>query len=402
MPAPACRPPVHPPSPAPSPLRPSVAFDADAVIRSRRCHSSRFDRWRASLPPLDNPAGWRHQGRTGRRCGGAPVRARPERVFNPIRGCPALSDAARPLDPVAIRPAIAAPPAQPLAGALWMAGSVFGFSAIAVAGRELGHVLDTFEIMLYRSLIGIVVVLGAAMVTGRTAEITTRHMGWHMLRNAVHFAGQNLWLYALALIPMAQLFALEFSYPIIVALTAPLFLGERLTPVRVLAAAVGFAGILIVARPFGAGGLSVGLVAAILCALGFAGSAIVTKRLTQVVTITCILFWLAVMQSALGLFLAAIDGVVALPPPTALPWVAVMGLGGLGAHFCLTKALSLAPASVVTPIDFLRLPLIALVGMALYREPLDIWVLAGGAVILAANWTNIAAENRGRGVITPR
>ena len=293
------------------------------------------------------------------------------------------------------------PVARTMAGALWMAGSVVGFSAIAVAGRELGGALDTFEIMLYRSLIGIVVVVGAAILTGRMSEITTRHLGWHMLRNGVHFAGQNLWLYALALIPLAQLFALEFSYPIIVALSAPLFLGERLRPVRVLAAAAGFIGILIVARPFGAGGLSVGLVAALLCALGFAGSAIITKRLTRVVTITCILFWLAVMQSALGLFFAAIDGAVALPPPAALPWVAVMGLGGLGAHFCLTKALSLAPASVVTPIDFLRLPLIAVVGMALYGKSLDLWVLAGGAVIFAANWANIVAENRDRRAITP-
>lgn len=295
---------------------------------------------------------------------------------------------------------MAAPAVRPLAAALWMAGSVFGFSAIAVAGRELGSVLDTFEIMLYRSLIGIVVVLGAAIASGRTAEITARHFGWHLLRNSVHFAGQNLWLYALTLIPLAQLFALEFSYPIMVALSAPLFLGERMTPVRVLAAAVGFVGILIVARPFGAGGLSVGLAAALLCALGFAGSAIVTKRLTRVVSITCILFWLAVMQSALGLICAAYDGAVALPPRAALPWVAVMGLGGLGAHFCLTKALSLAPASVVTPIDFLRLPLIALVGALFYAESLDLWVLAGGAVILAANWTNIAAENRGRRIMT--
>jgi len=303
--------------------------------------------------------------------------------------------------PAPAAPGAATIPVRTLAGALWMAGSVIGFSAIAVAGRELGGALDTFEIMLYRSLIGIVVVLGAAIATGRMAEITTRHFGWHILRNSVHFAGQNLWLYALALIPLAQLFALEFSYPIMVALSAPLFLGERLRPVRVLAAAAGFIGILIVARPFGAGGLSVGLVAALLCALGFAGSAIITKRLTRVVTITCILFWLAVMQSALGLFFAAIDGAVALPPPAALPWVAVMGLGGLGAHFCLTKALSLAPASVVTPIDFLRLPLIAVVGMALYGESLDLWVLAGGAVIFAANWANIAAENRDRRTITP-
>lgn len=285
---------------------------------------------------------------------------------------------------------------RPVAAAAWMLGSILGFSALAVSGREIGAALDTFEMMLYRSLIGIVVVVAVVYGTGRQGEIRAGHLGHHALRNVVHFAGQNLWLYALALIPLAQLFALEFSYPILVALTAPVFLAERLTPTKLLAAAIGFAGILVVARPFGAGGLSVGLVAALLCALGFAGSAIVTKRLTRVATILCILFWLAVMQSAFALVLAGWDGRIALPGPKVLPWVVVMGLAGLFAHFCLTKALTLAPASVVTPVDFLRLPLIALVGMTLYAEPLDPWVFAGGAVIFAANWINVRAEAKYR------
>ncbi|WP_347313556.1 DMT family transporter [Defluviimonas sp. SAOS-178_SWC] len=283
---------------------------------------------------------------------------------------------------------------HPIAAAFWMLGSILGFSMIAVSGREIGADLDTFEMMFYRSLIGIVVVVTVVFATGRQGEIKADHLGLHALRNAVHFAGQALWLYALALIPLAQLFALEFSYPIIVALTAPIFLAERLTPTKLLAAVVGFAGILIVARPFGAGGLSVGLLSALLCALGFAGSAIVTKRLTRVATILCILFWLAVMQSAFGLILAGWDGKITLPGSATLPWVIVMGLSGLLAHFCLTKALSLAPASVVTPMDFLRLPLIGLVGMTLYAEPLDLWVFVGGAVIFAANWINVRSESR--------
>ncbi|MCU9846917.1 DMT family transporter [Defluviimonas sp. WL0024] len=284
----------------------------------------------------------------------------------------------------------------PVAAALWMIGSITGFCILAVSGREIAPALDTFEMMLYRSLIGVAVVVSVAVATGRATEITTRRLHVHGLRNVLHFAGQNLWLYALALIPMAQLFALEFSYPILVALAAPLLLGERLTPVKLAAALIGFAGILIVARPFG-GGLSIGLVAALLCAVGFAGSAIVTKRLTHVASVTCILFWLAVMQSAFALICAGADGAIALPSHAVLPWLLAMGLAGLGAHFSLTKALSLAPASVVTPIDFLRLPVIAVIGMIFYAEPFDFWVLAGGAIILAANWLNI----RARGAAVP-
>ncbi len=284
---------------------------------------------------------------------------------------------------------------RPIAAALWMLGSIFGFSLVAVSGRALHPWLDTFEVMLYRSLVGIVVVVAAIIASGRSQEISARHMGLHLLRNTVHFAGQNLWLFALTLIPLAQLFALEFSYPILVALAAPLVLGERLTKVRVMAAALGFIGVLIVARPFGAGGLSLGLVAALACALGFAGSALVTKRLTRLVTIPCILFWLTVMQSALGLICAGWDGAIALPTPAAMPWVLAIGLSGLGAHFCLTKALTLAPATIVAPIDFMRLPLMAAVGMLAYAEPLDAWIFIGAAVIFAANWLNIRDENIG-------
>lgn len=283
---------------------------------------------------------------------------------------------------------------HPLAAALWMGGSILGFSALAVSGREIGAALDTFEMMLFRSLIGVVVVIAFAVATGRLGEINRQRFGVHVLRNVLHFAGQNLWLAALALIPMAQLFALEFSYPILVALGAPLLLGERLGARKAMAAGLGFAGILVVARPFGAGALSPGLLYALLCAVGFAGSAIVTKRLTRVASIVCILFWLALLQSLFGLVCAGWDGRIAVPRGTAMPWVLVMGIAGIAAHLCLTKALSLAPASIVTPIDFLRLPLIALVGMAFYGEALDPWVLVGGALILGANWINLRAQRR--------
>lgn len=283
---------------------------------------------------------------------------------------------------------------RPLLAALWMMGAILGFSAMAVAGRELQGRLDTFEIMIWRSLLGLLLVDALALAQGRRAELAPRFMGQHLLRNTSHFAGQNLWLYSLTLIPLAQVFAVEFSYPILVALAAPLLLGERLMPVKLLTAAIGFAGILLVARPWGVGGISPGILAAFGAALGFAGSAIVTKRLTRRVTTLGILHWLCAIQLALALVFTLWDGQMTWPAPvTWLPLV-VVGVSGLVAHWCLTTALSLAPASIVTPIDFLRLPLIGVVGMVLYGEPLDMWVLAGGAIIFGANWVNLAADAR--------
>ena len=282
-----------------------------------------------------------------------------------------------------------------LKAALWMTGAIVSFSTMAVAGRFARTELDTFEVMLYRSLVGVVLVLLVGGMAGTLGQISRRRMGVQLIRNMFHFTGQNLWFYAITAIPLAQVFALEFTAPLWVTLLAPLLLGERLTPTRALAAALGFAGILIVARPDPAN-LQPGAIAAALAAIGFATTAIFTKRLTRTETITCILFWLTAMQAVFGLICAGIDGQIALPSSAAWPALAVIGCAGLFAHFCLTTALSIAPASIVMPIDFLRLPVIAVVGMALYDEPLELLVFVGGGIIFAANVVNLRAESRPR------
>ncbi len=280
-----------------------------------------------------------------------------------------------------------------LRAAVWMIGAILSFSAMAVAGRMLASGLDTFEIMLYRSILGIAIVLSVATMAGTLGQIRTDSLGLHLIRNISHFAGQNLWFYAIALIPLAQVFALEFTSPIWALFLAVPVLGERLTAVRLLVALSGFGGILIITQPWQAT-LGPGVIAAALAALGFAGSAVFTRLLTRSSPITSILFWLVTMQALFALIGAGFDGDIALPLPPALPWLAVVSVGGLVAHLCLTKALALAPAAVVVPIDFLRLPLVAMVGLVLFSEPLQPHVLAGAAVIFAANYLNILAESR--------
>lgn len=277
--------------------------------------------------------------------------------------------------------------------ALWMTGAIASFSSMAVSGRELSVTHDTFEIMFYRSLVGICVVVLILSLTGKWHQVSTYRLGLHGIRNLVHFTGQNLWFYAVSVIPLAQVFALEFTQPIWVILLSPLLLKERLTPVRVLSALIGFAGILIVARP-GAVPLSAGVLAAALSAVFFALTTISTKSLTRFASIGCIMFWLTVMQAVLGLIAAGIDGQIALPTLATAPFLLLVGLAGLLAHYCITNALAIAPATVVVPFDFARLPTIAVVGMILYHEPLDHWTLLGAAVIFSGIFMNVQAENR--------
>lgn len=280
-----------------------------------------------------------------------------------------------------------------LKAALWMTGSIASFSAMAVAGREVSDSLDTFEIMMYRSVVGVVVVCAFAVATGAWRTIKTDRLGTHLFRNVAHFTGQNLWFYAVTVIPLAQVFALEFTSPIWVIVLSPLILGERLTPVRALAAIMGFIGILIVARPDMAG-INAGVITAASSAIFFALTIMLTKRLTRHEGITSILFWLTSMQLVMGIAMAGYDGDIALPDLQTGPWVFLIGCAGLLAHYCLTNALTIAPATVVVPIDFIRLPTIAVIGMLAYGEVIDVWVFVGAAIIFAGNYVNILVESR--------
>ncbi|HSF96790.1 MAG TPA: DMT family transporter [Thermohalobaculum sp.] len=279
--------------------------------------------------------------------------------------------------------------------ALWMTGAIVSFSLMAVAGREVAGDLDTFEVMLYRSLIGAGIVTLAGLATGRLPDARTRKFRLHAVRNVFHFAGQNLWFYGVAVIPLAQVFAFEFTTPIWVALMAPLVLGETMTRQRLVAVLIGFAGILIVARP-GLSPLGPGHLAAAAAAIGFAGSVLATKGLSRTEGVWTILFWMTWMQVLFGLICAGYDGDIALPQAGSAIWVCIVGICGLAAHLSIATALRHAPATVVSPMDFARLPIIALVAMVLYGEPLEIAVFAGAALILTGNLMNIRANRRAR------
>ncbi|MGX9350282.1 DMT family transporter [Shimia sp. W99] len=277
--------------------------------------------------------------------------------------------------------------------ALWMSGAILSFTSMAIAGRAVSFELDTFEIMMYRSFVGVAIVLCVAILTGTLSEVNRRDLGLHFIRNISHFTGQNLWFYSITVIPLAQVFALEFTSPLWAIMLAPLILGERITPVGALSAVVGFIGILVVARPTPET-FEIGQLTAAVAAIGFALSALFTRKLTRTQTITCILFYLTVMQAVFGLICAGYDGDITLPSLASMPWLVLIGCAGLLAHFCLTTALRLAPATVVMPIDFIRLPLIAIVGMLLYQEPVDLFVVIGALLIFGGNYLNIWSQTR--------
>jgi drug/metabolite transporter (DMT)-like permease len=280
-----------------------------------------------------------------------------------------------------------------LAVVLWMIGALVSFSATAVGVRALSRTLSLFEILALRNAAGIAILLAVALAQpALRANLLPRRLPLHLLRNLVHFGATYAWALGLTLLPLATVFAIEFTTPAFVALLAVLVLHERLTLSRAAAIACGFAGVLVVLRP-GFETLQAGAFVVLAAALGFAVTTITTKALTATETTFSILLWMNLIQLPLNLVGSAPAFFAGLDASHMLPLAGVC-VGGLSSHWCLTNAYRHGDAVMVVPLDFLRLPLIAFVGWRLYGEPLDPFVFIGSAIIIAGILWNLRAEAR--------
>ena len=277
-----------------------------------------------------------------------------------------------------------------LRGVLWMSGAVLSFSTMAVAARELLAHMGPFQILFVRSLVMMAIVL--VIVAQATDAVTsTRRLPLHVFRNVIHFGGQYCWVFAIGALPLATVFAIEFTMPVWTAILAALILKERLTRNRIVMLVLGLAGVLIILRP-GFGLFHPAALVALAASLFYAGNMIATKRLSSTDSPLAVLFWMSVVQTPLSL-LAALPGWVS-PPISQLPWMILIGVGSYTAHYCMTRAFKLADAMVAVPIDFVRLPLIAVVSALFYDEAFDPLIIVGAAVIFAGTYYSLSRERR--------
>jgi drug/metabolite transporter (DMT)-like permease len=277
-----------------------------------------------------------------------------------------------------------------LRGVLWMGGAVLSFTAMAIAVRELQRHMGSFEIVFMRSVVMLAIVLAMLPRQG-IGSLKTQKLVVHLWRNGIHFLGQVLWVYSIGALTLATVFAIEFTMPVWTALLAALFLKERLTLPRLVMLGLGLAGVLLILRP-GGGGFQPAMLAMILGSLCYASSFIFTKRLSSTDSALAVLFWMAVIQLPLALVTSIPQWQT--PAWSDVPWILGIGVGSYTAHYCMTRAVKVADASVVVGIDFIRLPLIALVGALAYGEALDPMVFVGAAVIFAGTYYSISRERR--------
>jgi drug/metabolite transporter (DMT)-like permease len=276
---------------------------------------------------------------------------------------------------------------------LWMIAAVLSFSTTALAVRSLSANLNLFEILSIRSGIGLAILL--ALLFARSdlrGQMRPRRLGTHLIRNTLHFAGQYGWALAITLLPFATVFSLETTNPVWTTVLAALLLGERLTPVRIGAIILGFVGVLIIVRP-GLAAFQPAVFILLAATFSFAASNIATKKLILTESTFAIMFWMNAMQLPMGLAGSDLRAFAHIEA-WMLPAIIGIGISGLSAHFCLTNALRWADAAIVLPMDYMRIPLIAVIGWWFYGESVDVFVFIGAAVIISGILWNLHAETR--------
>lgn len=274
-----------------------------------------------------------------------------------------------------------------------MTGALLSFCAMAVSVRVLAGTLSVMEILALRAGLGLAVMATlAATRADLRATINSQHLPLHLFRNAVHVGSSFLWAMSLLLIPLAMTFALEFTTPAWTLLIAAPVLGERFTASRVGAVVFGLLGVLVILRP-GLAAFQPGALLALMAAFGFAITLVATKKLTRTDSPFAIIFWMMLIQLPLAM-IASDPLFVTRLNQAQLPAVIAIGVSGLASHYCLTRAFRVGDAGVVVPLDFMRIPLIAVIGWWLYGEPLDVYVFVGAGLIVTGILWNLRSEAR--------
>jgi drug/metabolite transporter (DMT)-like permease len=271
-----------------------------------------------------------------------------------------------------------------------MAGWLASMLIVAIAGRETTRELNVFQIMEVRSILGFFMLYPLVRRSGGFAAMKTSRPLQHIGRNLAHYAAQLGWFFALTLIPLGQVVSIEFTMPIWTAILAASFLGERMTVWKITAIVLGVVGVIVIVRP-AAGDINPGQLIALGAAVGFGISVAMMKSLTRTESSVAIIFWMIVIQGAAGFFPALYVWI--WPSAYAWGWMVVIAFCGTFSHYCMARAMLHADATVVLPMDFLRVPLTATAGWLIYSERLDMFTVLGAMLILTGNLLNLKAPS---------
>lgn len=283
---------------------------------------------------------------------------------------------------------------SPVLGVLWMTAAALCFSVAIGFVRHLSDTYTTFEIALFRQVLGIVVTSFWVWRVG-PGVLRTGVIHFHFVRALLGYGGLVAGYYAVTLISIADAQALQFTLPFFTIVFAVWALKETVRRHRWAATIIGFAGALIIIRP-GFAEVDAGMLIALAAAALFAGSDVTNRYLSGRDAIGAIIFYGFAIQLPIGLA-ASIPGWVT-PSLAELPLITVFAAAAVTAQWCLTRSFAVAEASLVSPVLYLRLPFVALIGFVFFDQVTDAWTWVGAAIMFASTFHSTRVDARIAGV----
>ncbi len=286
----------------------------------------------------------------------------------------------------------------PAAGIYWMCMATLVSSISGALVRELAGQIPTFELVFFRNLIAICVLIPVVRRQGVGLPDRTQ-LPIFALRIFFAFVAMVFLFYALARMPIADVYALQYTIPLFTILLAVVVLKQKADWQSWVACFIGFVGTLIVMRP-GIIEITLAALGALTAAFLSAGSNTTIKILAKKNGAEAITLW-----TNLGMFpLALIPTVFVWVPPTAAQWPLVIGVGVISSigGYCFTRAVSSADARIVQPFQFSRMIFATAIGWIMFSELPDIWTWVGAAVIFGASYYIVYREGKARKALAAR
>ena len=271
---------------------------------------------------------------------------------------------------------------------LWMLFSVFSFCFVAIGVKQINSNINPFQIIFFRALIGLITLL--VILPKKTILESFLNIKQHLFRNIFHLIAQYGWVVGIVYLSLAEVTAIEFTTPIWILIFAHFFLKEKITITKTCSIILGFIGILIILKP-GIEIINYNSIIVLLSAICFAIAHTATKKIVKTNSASNVVFIMCLTQLPISFIWAYPNW--NWPHQTDYFWLILVGLSGIGAHFSMAKALKKEDISTLIPLDYLRLPILIIVGILLYNETFDTSIIIGGTLIFLGNYINQKKNN---------
>ena len=275
-------------------------------------------------------------------------------------------------------------------GILWMFGTIMCFCLMGIAIKELSFKYSSFEIQNFRNVFCIIIIL-IIFLSKKNTSITTNQIKNNLIRNFFHFIGQSSWTYGLTVLPLATVFSIEFTMPIWASILSIIIFKDKLTIFRLVFLILGIIGTWIIVVP-DINTININSLIVLLSAISYAFAHNFTKILTRTDSTLSIIFWMSLIQLPFTILGSLIVGEIKFNIYQEIPLIFLLTITSLGAHFCLTNALRKGEPSIVLPIDYLRLPLIYIIGWYFYNEIISNNIIIGSLMIIIGTYIIIKKD----------